>query len=343
MDFKYKKIFIIVLGIIFFITFVGFASAKTTIKLAHYMPAKPEWSQHAAAMVFKSFIEARTAGEIEVVILPAGQVGSERSAIEQIQNNLLQMMVCNDGSLTAFVPEMQIFTIPYLFSSRTVAWDVLDGSFGKKLSDLVVKRADLRVLGWAENGFRHFTNSKKIIKSPSDMKGMKIRVMESPSYIAMVKGLGANPTPITWTELYSALQQNVVDGQENPINNIMAAKLYEVQKYLTLDGHTYGLHPWIMNNDLWNSLSTKNQQIIKDAAQMAVVAHRSASTMADVNGLEFLREQGVKIYAPTSDELEEFRRLTQEPVIEYLKEKIKGDWISELQENIKEIEKKKGF
>ena len=327
-----------VLAILFAFILVNSASAKTLIKLAHYMPAAPEWSQHAAAMMFKAFIEGQSGGEMEVAILPAGQVGNIRSAAEQCQNNVIQMMVIDDGSATSFVPEMQIFTLPYLFSSRTIAWEVLDGPLGDELAETFLKQSGLRVLGWAENGYRHFTNNSKPIKSPADMKGMKIRVMESPAYIAMVKGLGANPTPVAWTELYSALQQKVVDGQENPITNIMSGKLYEVQKFLTLDGHTYSVHGWIINNDTWKSLSEKNRRIVKDAARMAVVAHRAANTMGDVKGLETLTKAGVQIYSPSSAELEKFRSMAQPPVEEFLKTKIKGPWLEKLRKNIAEVE-----
>jgi tripartite ATP-independent transporter DctP family solute receptor len=206
------------------------------------------------------------------------------------------------------------------------------------LAEVFLKASGLRVLGWAENGYRHFTNNSKPIRSPADMKGLKIRVMESPAYVNMVKGLGANPTPIAWTELYSALQQKVVDGQENPINNILSAKLYEVQKYLTLDGHTYSVHGWIMNNEVWKSLTDKNKRIVKDAARVAVVAHRAANTMADVKGLEILAKAGVHVYAPTGAELDKFRSMAQPPVEEFLKTKIKPVWLEKLKKSTADVE-----
>ena len=326
-----------VLAILFVFIFVNCALAKTVIRIAHHAPPEPEYTGHAAAMVFKAFIEGQSGGEIEVAILPAGQVGNIRSAAEQCQNNLIQMMPIDDGSATSFVPEMQLFSLPYLFSSRTIAWQVLDGPMGDELAENFLKRSGLKVLGWGENGYRHFTNNSRVIKSPADMKGMKIRVMESPSYIAMVKGLGANPTPIAWTELYSALQQKVVDGQENPITNIISGKLYEVQKFLTLDGHTYSIHAWVINNDVWKGLSEKNRRIVKDAARMAIVAHRAASTMNDVRGSEILTKAGVQIYAPSSSELEKFKSMAQPPVEEFLKEKIKGPWLEKLKKSIAEV------
>jgi tripartite ATP-independent transporter DctP family solute receptor len=338
MNAKSRNMTVFALACIILLALPGILFAKTKITLAHYMPASTEWSQHAAAIIFKSFIESQSEGEIEVNILPAGQVGNERSAMEQCQNNLIQMLLINDGAAVAFVPELQVFSLPYLFKSRTVAWRVMDGPFGDELSELFLKQTGLRVLCWAENGFRHFTTSSRAIKTPADMKGMKIRVMESPAYIAMVKGLGANPTPITWTELYSALQQKVADGQENPINNILSGKLYEVQKNMILDGHSYGFHIWMINNKFYESLPEKYQIVIKDAGRMAVVAHRAASLMADVKGLETISKAGVQIYAPTSAELDLFKAAAQPPVEEFLKTSVKGPWLEKLKKNVADIE-----
>jgi TRAP-type transport system periplasmic protein len=338
MNYRFRNTITLALILMVLLGLPGILMAKTKISIAHYMPASPEWSQHAAAVVFKSFIESQTDGEIEVNILPAGQVGNERSAMEQCQNNLIQMLLINDGAAVSFVPELQIFSLPYLFKSRTVAWNVMDGAFGNELSELFLKQTDLRVLCWAENGFRHFTTSSKPIKTPADMKGMKIRVMESPAYIAMVKGLGANPTPITWTELYSALQQKVADGQENPINNILSGKLYEVQKFMILDGHSYGFHIWMINNKFYESLPEKYRYVIRDAGRMAVVAHRAASLMADIKGLETLSKAGVQIYAPNSSELEMFTAAAQPPVEDFLKANIKGPWLDKLKKSVAEVE-----
>ena len=144
------------------------------------------------------------------------------------------------GAIAGYFKPAMVLDIPYLFSSAPVAWKVLDGKFGDELAAALLDKTGMRVLAYGETGFRNFTNSKRPIKSPEDLKGLKIRVMETPLYITLVKALGAAPTPIAWTETYTSLQQGVVDGQENPVSVIIQAKFAEVQKYLTLDGHTYG-------------------------------------------------------------------------------------------------------
>jgi len=216
---------------------------------------------------------------------------------------MVQISVTSEGGIAGFVPEMQVMSVPYLFSSRSIAMKVLNGWFGDELEKAIKKRTGLRVLFWAENGFRHFTNNVHPIKNAGDVKGLKIRVMESPAYISMIKAMGGNPTPIAWNELYTALQQKVVDGQENPITNIISAKLYEHQKYLTLDGHVYSPHIWLINEDFYQSLPDDVKLLLQDLSIQGQWVHLSKALMKNVLGLQFLKEQGVEVYTPTPKEL----------------------------------------
>ncbi len=190
--------------------------------------------------------------------------------------------------------------------------------------------------GLCRVGFRHFTNSVRPIKTPADLKGLKIRVMETPVYVNMLKAVGANPTPIAWTELYTALQTGVVVGQENPVGSILSAKLYEVQKYMTLDGHVYGVDWFIINEKFYKSLPPDLQYIILDSAQISSTVSRGVMNYLNAAGLDQLAAAGMQIYSPTDAEMEQFRKAMQPPVIDYLKTKVDPKLIDELLKTVKD-------
>jgi TRAP-type C4-dicarboxylate transport system substrate-binding protein len=162
--------------------------------------------------------------------------------------------------------------------------------------------------------------------------------MESPVYIALIKALGASPTPISWTETYTSLQQKVVDGQENPVTSIKYAKLYEVQKYLTLDGHTYGVSFMLMNEKFFQTLPKETQAIIKTHATTACTVARGIDTIDSTLGTQFLREKGMEIYAPTAKEKAMFREAAQKPIIEHLEKQIGRTWIDKILKAVEEAE-----
>jgi tripartite ATP-independent transporter DctP family solute receptor len=214
----------------------------------------------------------------------------------------------------------------------------MDGWFGKEMAEDCLKKTGMRVLAWGETGFRNFTNSSRPIKSPADMKGLKLRVMESPVYVNMVKALGAAPTPITWAETYTALQQKVVDGQENPVAVIVFAKLYEVQKYMILDGHSYGIDFLLINDKFYQSLPKETQLIVKSAAINAGLCGRGVQQVNSAVGLAQLKEKGMEIYSPNPKERAMFRDAAQKPVIEYIEKQIGKTWIDKLLKAVKEAE-----
>jgi len=215
---------------------------------------------------------------------------------------------------------------------------VMDGWFGKELAEECLKKTEMRVLAYGETGFRNFTSSKALIKSPADMKGMKIRVMESPVYVNMVKGLGAAPTPIPWPETYTALQQKVVDGQENPVSVIMQVKFYEVQKYLTLDGHSYGVDFILINDKFYQSLPKETQQTLKRAAIIAGWAGRGIQQINSAIGVSQLQEKGMQVYKPNEKEMAMFKDATQKPVIEYIEKQVGRPWVDKLMKAVQEAE-----
>jgi tripartite ATP-independent transporter DctP family solute receptor len=327
---------VLMLGLIFAPAWV--IAAPTVIKFAHVDPEDPFHSKKgAAARAFKDIVEAETSGQIEVNLFPAGQLGGERELIESTKLGTIQMSMVSGAIAGQFKPAM-VLDIPYLFSSAPVAWAVLDGPFGKELSEAILKTTGMRNLAYGETGFRNFTNSKRVIKSPADMAGLKFRVMETPLYITMVKSLGASPTPIAWPEVYTSLQQGVVDGQENPVGVIYNNKLYEVQKYLILDGHAYGADFMLINDKFFNSLPAEQQNIIKMAAIVAGNCGRSIQELNSAMGVSELKKEGMQVYSPTSQERMEFKQKTQGPVIEWMKTQIDPQWIDKVMAATKKAE-----
>ena len=314
-------------------------AAQFEIKLGHADPPDVYTSRKAASStVFKQMVESETGGDVAVNLFPAGQLGGEAQLAQATKLGSIQVSMLS-GPFSTFCPEAQVFDIPYLFPSYNVAWKVLDGPFGKELAQECLKKTGMRILTYGQVGFRNFTNSARPIKGPADLKGMKVRVMESPVYMSLVRSLGAAPTPVPWTETYTALQQKVVDGQENPVSSIKFAKLYEVQKYLTLDGHTYGVSFMLMNEKFFQGLPKEFQAIVKNAAATANVVENGIDTLDSSIGIQFLRDKGMEVYVPTAKEKAAFRDAAQKPVIEYLEKQVGRPWIDKVLNAVKATER----
>lgn len=309
------------------------------IKFAHVDPADLFVSKkQAMAIAFKHTVEARSGGRITVEVYPSAQLGGEREAVEGVKLGTIEMTSTADGPISGFVSEVLVLGIPYLFSSEPVAWKVMDGPFGAELAEEVRKKTGIRVLAYGETGFRNFTNSTRAVRGPDDMKGLKIRTMENPAHVAMVKAMGANPTPIPWPEVYTSLQTKVVDGQENPVSTIVYAKLNEVQKYLTLDGHLYSPDFIFINDKFFLSLPPDLRNVVKEAAMLGGNVGRSIQQINSLLGLETLRKAGMEIYAPSKAELQAFRKATQGPVIKFVEEKAGKRWVEKVQKAVAEAE-----
>jgi tripartite ATP-independent transporter DctP family solute receptor len=336
---KFKLFSGIVIGLFFLTICVASGqAAPIEIKFGHVDPPDIYTSKKGAAgAAFKNLVEAETSGGVEVKVFPAGQLGGERELVEGTKLGTIQMSMVS-AAIAGFYKEAQVLDIPYLFSSAPVAWKVMDGWFGKEMAADCLKKTGMRVLAYGETGFRNFTNSVHPIKSPADMKGLKLRVMESPVYVNMVKALGAAPTPIAWTETYSALQQKVVDGHENPVSVIISFKIYEVQKYLTLDGHSYGVDFILINDKFFQGLPKETQLIIKTSAVDAGLIGRGIQQLNSAVGIALLKEKGMEIYSPNAKERAMFRDAAQKPVMEYIEKQIGRPWIDKLVKAVKEAE-----
>jgi tripartite ATP-independent transporter DctP family solute receptor len=313
-------------------------AAQFEIRLGHPDPADIYTSRKAAgSTVFKAMVENETGGAVKVNLFPAGQLGGEREVAEAVKLGSVQVGMLS-GPFSGFCREAQVFDIPYLFPSHLVAYRVLEGPFGKELAEECLKKTGMRILTYAQVGFRNFTNSARVIKSPADLKGLKFRVMENPVYMTLVRSMGGAPTPIPWPETYTALQQKVVDGQENPISSIKFAKLYEVQKYMTTDGHTFGVSFMLINEKFFQSLPKEFQAIVKNAALTSAVSENGIDNLDNSIGLQFLKDKGMEVYAPTAAEKAQFRAVAQPAIIEYLEKQIGRPWIDKVLNAVKQTE-----
>jgi tripartite ATP-independent transporter DctP family solute receptor len=313
-------------------------AAQFDIRLGHSDPPDIHTSRKAAgSTVFKNLVENETGGAVKINLFPAGQLGAEREVAEAVKLGSVQIGMLS-GPFSGFCKEAQVFDIPYLFPSLLVAYRTLDGPFGKELAQECLQKTGMRILTYAQVGFRNFTNSARVIKSPADVKGLKFRVMENPVYMNLVRSMGGAPTPIPWPETYTALQQKVVDGQENPISAIQFAKLYEVQKYMTMDGHTFGVSFMLINEKFFQSLPKEYQAIVKNAAVTSAVSENGIDNLVSAIGIQFLKDKGMEIYTPTASEKTQFRTAAQPAVIEYLEKQIGRPWIDKVLNAVKQTE-----
>jgi tripartite ATP-independent transporter DctP family solute receptor len=270
----------------------GIASAATTLKLNHSV--LPTHGYHLGAVRFAELVKERTKGEVIIDVLHSAQLGAERESVEALQLGTLDLTICSTAPVVGFTKSFMVFDLPFIFSNRDEAYKVLDGPIGQK-SLAEIEKNSIIGLAFFENGFRHVTNSKQPIIKPEDLKGMKIRTMENKIHMASFRTLGANPTPMAFGEVFTALQQKTVDGQENPMPLIFDMKYYEAQKYLSMTGHFYAAAPLLMSKASFSKLTKEQQQIVRDAAKEATGYQRSLMKEQEdkaregliANGMEF--------------------------------------------------------
>jgi C4-dicarboxylate-binding protein DctP len=313
-------------------------AAKYTIKVANAGPNNPDNRTVMAVDMFKRMVESQTKGDIEVRAFHASSLGNEREALEGVKIGTIEMATLSSGPVPGFFSPVMVFSIPYLFSSAPLAWDVFNGPFGRDFSEAMRKQTGVRILSITENGFRNFTSNAKPLRKPEDLKGLKLRTMENPAHMAMVKAFGADPTPIAFGELYMALQQKVVDGQETPVVLIHDMKFYEVQKYAILDGHVYDPLFVFANDKFFNSLPIGYQNIVKDNAQLLATAHNGFSQRQNILGIESLKQKGMDVYIPGMDELEAFKKIAQPPALKFVEEKAGKEWVTKILKAVADAE-----
>lgn len=269
---------------------VGASAQERTIKFATQNP-----KGHPIVMGMEKFAElvaANSAGKIKVNLFPGGALGSDQANVSALQGGTLEMVSMNSGILASQVKDFAVYDFPFLFANAKEADTVVDGAFGSKMHAKLEEKG-LVGLAYYELGFRSLTNSRRPINKVSDIEGLKLRVIPNPINVDWVKALGANPTPLPFPEVYAALEQKAIDGQENPVTVINANKFYEVQKNLALTNHQYNPQSVLISKKFWDSLSAAEKQVLKSAAQESAKYQREQARGQVAGALDNLKKNGM--------------------------------------------------
>jgi tripartite ATP-independent transporter DctP family solute receptor len=314
---------------------MGVASAQEkTIKFANQNVAGHPIVQGMEK--FKEIVEKNSGGKIKVNLFPGGTLGSDQANVSAIQGGTLEMAAMNSGIFASQVKDFAVFDFPFMFASGQEADAVVDGAFGKKMHAKLEEKG-LVGLGYYELGFRNLTNARRAINKVADIEGLKLRVIPNPINVDWVKALGANPTPLPWPEVYAALEQKAVDGQENPVATINGAKLYEVQKHLALTGHQYNPQSIVLSKKFWDTLSAAEKKIISDAATESSKYQRTQARAQEASLLDNLKKNGMQVTTLPAPEVAILRE-KMKPVIAKHGEAIAAT-VTELQAELTKLRK----
>lgn len=268
------------------------ALAQTTLKIGY--PTTQQSHYGVGSTAFCEEIEKGTQGRYKCQHFPSSALGGEREMIEAVQLGTLDLVNTSTGPVGNFVPEMRIVDIPFLFRDYDHARKVMDGPIGQEMLTKFPAKG-LVALAWTENGFRHMTNSKRPIVKPDDAKGLKMRTMENKVHMEGYRAFGIQPTPMAFPEVYGALQQGTVDGQENPIPVILSSKFAQVQKHLSLTGHVYSPALLLTSPRVYNKLSDADKKVFQQAAARAAAAQRKKVNDDEASGIAQLEKDGMTV------------------------------------------------
>ncbi|WBU55340.1 TRAP transporter substrate-binding protein [Paracoccus sp. SCSIO 75233] len=272
--------------------FASAALAEQSVTIGHTQSATSHYGVGAEA--FFDTLEELSGGAWTGEQAAAGALGGERDMIEGLQIGSLDLVISSTGPLGNFVPETYALDLPFLFRDYDHARAVLDGEIGQELLAKIGEN-DLVGLAWSENGFRHVTNSKRPVRTPADLEGLKLRTMENRVHMEAFAQMGAEPTPMAFPELFTALQQGVVDGQENPVTVISASNFWEVQNHASLTGHVYSPAVILASPILWDSLSDEEKGWFSEAAAASAAATRAEVSRLEEEGIALMRENGMEV------------------------------------------------
>jgi tripartite ATP-independent transporter DctP family solute receptor len=267
-------------------------SKPVTIRLGHVLSDSHSW--HVAAKGFAEQVARETQGRVNIQVFSGGQLGSEREVVEGLQIGTVQAGVIGSGSFQPIEPKMGIVELPYAWPTREKAFAAFDGELGAALDKLLLSK-NIVVLSWWENGYRHVTNNKLPINKPDDLKGLKIRVTPDKVRLDTFVALGAEPAPLAFGELYSALQQGVFDAQEKPHSIIYGSSFFEVQKYLSLTGHVWGAACLVVSQSVWDRIGPDDQKIVRAAAAKWRDEQRRMITESDADFIQKLEGKGMAV------------------------------------------------
>lgn len=309
------------------------------IKLGHVAP--PFHGQAKATDAFAAYVKEKTQGRIDITTFPTGQLGGERSMAEQVQSGTLQMATLTTAVLQNFVPQCAILDMPFIFPDRQTAYATLDDPEVQERIFSYFPKKGLIAIGWTENEFRDFTNNKHPVRTPEDIRGLKVRVINSPAYLDTFKQLGASPVGIPFPEIYNALQTGVIDAQENPLMTTVLMKFTEVTKYVTKTQHCLTECILVVGVDYWESLTDGDRQIFRDAAKLATGVNRSVNAALheslpkiNISIADYAKQHDIEIIELTPAEREAFR-VSMTPVWNKYRKKIGDDIFDFMLDKIK--------
>lgn len=295
-----KSIFVLTISLFFF----GCQSEKSIkiLRLGHSLDT--QHPVHKAMVIFGEELEKQSQGKLTVNIYPSGQLGGERECLELLQIGSLDITKVSAAVLENFIPEYKVFSVPYMFRDKAHTFSVFDSKIGESLL-LKGEKFRLRGLTFYDAGSRSFYMKEAPINSPSDLVGKKIRVQKSNMAVAMVNDLGGSPTPISWGELYTALQQGVVDGAENNPPSFFTSKHYEVCKFYSLDEHTAVPDVLLIGTDTWSRLNEQQREWVKKAVQVSTIAQRKLWSDSEKESIAAVKKAGVQVVYPDKKPFEE--------------------------------------
>ncbi|GAL16472.1 TRAP-type C4-dicarboxylate transport system periplasmic component [Vibrio astriarenae] len=289
---------------------VGFAAQAKTYRLSHNVSNTTTWQQGAEK--FNELLAEATNGDMKVRIFPNSVLtgGDQIKQAEMLGANKIDFVLTSAINVTPLIPEMAVFSLPYLFDGYQAVDDAIKGEGGKKIEEIALEK-NIIILAWGENGFRELTNSVKSVSAPDDLKGMSVRVA-GPMYIDVFTDLGANPQQIQWAETFPALQQGVVDGQENPVGAIIVPqRLFEIQSNITLWHYSYDPIFLAVSRKVWDSLDEPTQDKVAKAAKEAMEYQVSISRQKTADGVQILRDNDMEVIELTPEQLDAFRKQTR--------------------------------
>ncbi|MCA0847954.1 TRAP transporter substrate-binding protein [Salipiger thiooxidans] len=299
------------------------AMAQETRTFDVSLPLGAESHQAVGVLKFGEELERLSEGRLTIRPHYDNALGAEREVVEGMGFGLIDMGITSTGPMGGFTPEFLLFDLPYIFSDHAHAQAFLDSEYGDQLASAIETAAGVKILAWMENGFRHETNSVRPINEIGDLKGIKHRTQESSVQVDTWTALGTNASPMAWTEVFTALQQGVMESQENPIPTIYDVRFYEVQDYLTISQHVYSPAPLMIGAQLFGSLSEADQAIMLEAAELALPVQREASLALEEKYIDELQELGMEVTRP---DLAPFREAVA-PVIDKWKDQVGADLV----------------
>ena len=343
-----KKLFSLMLVVVMLLTLaacgsapaadkpVANANAKDVIEITYGHGFNPGTPQARSAEEFKARVEKESEGRIVVNLFPSGQLGSAKDMFESMQMGTQEIALLPTARISGFSPTLQIFDLPFLFPDKETAYEIFDGEVGAQLL-ATLDSTGVKGLAIYEDGFKHFTCSQKI-ETLEDFAGKKFRTMESPIIMEQFNSLKANPVPVDFSELYNALQQKTVEGQENPLATIVPMKFYEVQDYLLLSGHAYLAQMFLVSGSWFDALSAEDQALITKIAKEVAVWERGVVASEEENYLKTVAESGTTIIELSETERAKMKEATAS-VYEVAKDVVGAELLAKVIEAVNNVNK----